>query len=75
MAEGVVDELGELQHVCACDVAGVFVGELYAVDVGDVEEVGHSLTGICQHTQVYSTLMLGRSRIPCTSAATPMTPA
>ena len=39
-AESVIDELGELQHVCTRDVAGVFVGELYAVDVGDVEESG-----------------------------------
>jgi hypothetical protein len=41
-AEGVVDELGELQHICACDIAGVLVGKLYTVDVGDVEEVWYS---------------------------------
>lgn len=37
-AESVVDQLGEGKSVGACDVSRVLVGELYAIDVGDIEE-------------------------------------
>jgi hypothetical protein len=40
-AEGVVDEFREGEGVSASDVARVLVGELDAIDIGDIEKCGY----------------------------------